>query len=367
MIEKIEQNEQGQLFKPEAVNGNFAGKDFISVEQITGKEDLDFILYHADLMEKSVLKEEVRNDLAGKCIVLLFYQESSRTFSSMLNAAQRVGFSYIVPLHGMHVFSSAVKGESLPDTIRTFVQSTAANMIVLRHQDDDSSEIAAKYSDAPIINAGSGTKEHPTQALLDVYTIQKELGDLDGLTVTMAGDLLNGRTIKSLSRLLAVAGSDIKINFVSPEILRMPYEIIYKLRSSGVKVVETDIKNLDQAIAESNVVYMSRVQREWFIKRAIEYIRSMFGDRISDISQDLINALAKEIGNADYLSATRGYVLDSEMLSHAKNKMIVMHPFPRVNEISMDIDDDPRSAYFRQIRYGLYVRMALMLALMGKI
>ena len=174
--------------------------------------------------------------------------------------------------------------------------------------------------------------EHPTQALLDALTIKEELGHIDGLTVTMLGDLKNGRTIHSLARLLSLY--KVKLNYVAPEILRMPPELIAELKALGVEQKEYD--NLEDALPETDVLYVTRIQRERF--------------------EDL----------ADYEQVSGAYVIDPEVMKIAKDRMIVMHPLPRVNEISMDFDDDPRAAYFRQMEYGLYVRMALLAMVLGK-
>jgi aspartate carbamoyltransferase len=194
------------------------------------------------------------------------------------------------------------------------------------------SAIAAKYARKPIINAGDGIGEHPTQALLDLYTIFEELGDVEGKTVTMLGDLKYGRTVHSLSRLLLLF--NIKLSFVSPDILRMPEEIIAEIKEKGIPFSEHT--KLEDVIAETDVLYVTRVQKE----------------RFEDPKE--------------YESVKGAYIITPKTMSRAKKKMIIMHPLPRVGEISIELDDDPRAAYFRQMEYGLYVRMALLAMVLGK-
>jgi aspartate carbamoyltransferase len=241
---------------------------------------------------------------------------------------ERLGGS-VIPINEVR-YSSVSKGESLPDTIRTL--ECYADVIVLRHPEVGSAALAAKHGKKPVINAGDGIGEHPTQALLDSLTIKEELGHIDGLTVTMLGDLKYGRTVHSLSRLLSLY--KVKLNFISPEILRMPSEIIDELNGQGIE--QAEFNTLEPVLSETDVLYVTRVQKE----------------RFSDL--------------ADYEIAAGAYIIDSEVMKAAKDRMIVMHPLPRVSEISMDFDEDPRAAYFRQMEYGLYVRMALLAMVLGK-
>ncbi|MCF7843083.1 MAG: aspartate carbamoyltransferase, partial [Lentisphaeria bacterium] len=219
----------------------------------------------------------------------------------------------------------------LPDTIRTLECYT--DVIVLRHPEVGAAKIAADAARKPVINAGDGIGEHPTQALLDMFTILEELHTVDGLTVTMVGDLKFGRTVHSLSRLLSLYG--VKINYVAPEILRMPAEIITELDEKGVSQAQYDVLT-EEVIQSSDVLYVTRVQRE----------------RFKD--------------TAEYEKTKDAFIISPDTLTHAKDKMIVMHPFPRVNEITPGVDEDPRAAYFRQMEYGLYVRMALLAMVLGK-
>jgi aspartate carbamoyltransferase len=205
-------------------------------------------------------------------------------------------------------------------------------VIVIRHPEVGSAAIAAKAARKPVINAGDGVGEHPTQALLDAFTIREELGRLDGLNVTLLGDLKHGRTVHSLARLLSLY--KVKLNYVAPDILRMPAELIDELNVKGVE--QSEYTTLEDCLPETDVLYVTRVQKERFTDEVV------------------------------YESVKGAYVIDPKVLKAAKERMIVMHPLPRVGEISVEVDDDPRAAYFRQMEYGLYVRMALLAMVLGK-
>ncbi len=303
------------------------GKDVISVRQFN-REDLEYIFAVAHEMRVMVERIGTFDLLKGKILANLFYEPSTRTSSSFTAAMERLGGS-VIPINEVR-YSSVSKGESLPDTVRTL--ECYADVIVLRHPEVGSAALAAKSAQKPVINAGDGIGEHPTQALLDSLTIKEELGYIDGLTVTMLGDLKYGRTVHSLARLLSLY--KVKLNYVSPDILRMPAEIIQELNSQGVEQAEHD--TLEAVLPHTDVLYVTRVQKE----------------RFSDLT--------------DYEKVAGAYVIDPDMMKAAKDRMIVMHPLPRVKEISMDFDDDPRAAYFRQMEYGLYVRMALLAMVLGK-
>jgi len=308
-------------------NAPWYGQDILSVKQFS-RSDLEYIFGVAHEMRVMVERVGTFDLLKGKILANLFYEPSTRTSSSFTSAMERLGGS-VIPINEVR-YSSVSKGESLPDTVRTL--ECYADVIVLRHPEVGASAIAAQYARKPIINAGDGIGEHPTQALLDLFTIVEELGQVDGLTVTMLGDLKYGRTVHSLARLLSQF--DIRLNYVSPEILRMPPEIIAELREQDVP--QAEYSTLDAALPDTDVLYVTRVQKERF--------------------ENLDN----------YESVKSAFVIDSSTMSRAKERMIVMHPLPRVNEISMDVDDDPRAAYFRQMEYGLYVRMALLAMVLGK-
>ena len=307
---------------------NFYGRDIVSVRQFS-REDLAYIFGVANEMRSIVKRVGATDLLKGYVLANLFYEASTRTSSSFIAAMQRLGGS-VIPIHGVH-YSSVSKGESLPDTIRTL--ECYADVIVLRHPEIGAAALAATHARKPIINAGDGAGEHPTQALLDCFTIQEELGRLDNLTVTMLGDLKYGRTVHSLSRLLT-RFSGISLNYVSPDILRMPRDVVDEVAEKGVPQAEHT--KLNKVIPETDVLYVTRVQKERFEDPAV------------------------------YEKVKSAYIIAPQVMKAAKKKMIVMHPLPRVTEISMDFDDDPRAAYFRQMEYGLYVRMALLAMVLGK-
>ncbi len=308
-------------------NTPFYGKDILSVKQFN-RSDLDAIFGVAHEMREMVQRIGTFDLLKGKILANLFYEPSTRTSSSFTSAMERLGGS-VIPINEVR-YSSVSKGESLPDTVRTL--ECYADVIVLRHPDMGASALAAKYASKPIINAGDGVGEHPTQALLDLFTIVEELGQVDGLTVTMLGDLKYGRTVHSLARLLALF--DVKLNYVSPEILRMPSDVFQELKDQNIP--QAEFSTLDTVLPHTDVLYVTRVQKERF--------------------ED----------NTVYESVKQAFVITPKTLVPAKERMIIMHPLPRVGEISMDVDEDPRAAYFRQMEYGLYVRMALLALVLGK-
>lgn len=307
--------------------GRFYGKDILSVKQFN-RADLEYIFGVAHEMREMVERIGTFDLLKGKILANLFYEPSTRTSSSFTSAMERLGGS-VIPINEVR-YSSVAKGESLPDTVRTL--ECYADVIVLRHPEIGASALAAQYARKPIINAGDGVGEHPTQALLDLFTIVSELNQVDGLTVTMLGDLKYGRTVHSLARLLSLY--DVRLNYVSPEILRMPSEIIQELDEKNI--VQKEYTTLDEVLPQTDVLYVTRVQKERFENQA------------------------------EYESVKDAYVITPEVMRAAKDRMIVMHPLPRVGEISMEFDSDPRAAYFRQMEYGLYVRMALLAMVLGR-
>ncbi|MDP1715156.1 MAG: aspartate carbamoyltransferase [Anaerolineales bacterium] len=310
-------------------NAAWYGKDIISVKQFS-RADLEYVFGVAHEMRGMVERVGTFDLLKGKILANLFYEPSTRTSSSFTAAMERLGGS-VIPINEVK-YSSVSKGESLPDTIRTL--ECYADVIVLRHPETGSAAIAAKAARKPVINAGDGVGEHPTQALLDTFTIFEELGagQVDGMTVTMLGDLKYGRTVHSLARLLSLF--KVRLNYVSPDILKMPKEVMDEVAEKGIP--QAEFSKLEDVLPESDVLYVTRVQKERF--------------------ED----------PADYEKVKNSFVVDTEIMKTAKKEMIVMHPLPRVTEISMDFDDDPRAAYFRQMEYGLYVRMALLAMVLGK-
>jgi len=305
----------------------FYGKDILTVKQFS-RDDLAYIFEVAHEMREMVARVGTFDLLKGKILANLFYEPSTRTSSSFTAAMERLGGS-VIPINEVR-YSSVQKGESLPDTVRTL--ECYADVIVLRHPDLGASALAAQYARKPVINAGDGVGEHPTQALLDLFTIIEELGDADGLTVTMLGDLKYGRTVHSLSRLLSLYG--VKLNYVSPDILKMPEEIVAEIKEK--KIQQNEHSELEAVMEETDVLYVTRVQKERF-------------ENLDEYEQ--VKSL---------------YVINSETMKKAKTKMIVMHPLPRVGEINEEVDADPRAAYFRQMEYGLYTRMALLAMVLGK-
>jgi aspartate carbamoyltransferase len=302
------------------------GKDILSVKQFS-RSDLEYIFAVAHEMHTMVDRVGTFDLLKGKILANLFYEPSTRTSSSFTSAMERLGGS-VIPINEVR-YSSVAKGESLPDTVRTL--ECYADVIVLRHPETGSAALAAQYASKPIINAGDGIGEHPTQALLDAFTIHEEMGKMDGLTVSMLGDLKYGRTVHSLARLLSLYNA--QLNYVSPEILRMPAEIIDELPRT---MAQKEYQNLEDVLPTTDVLYVTRVQKERFASEQ------------------------------EYESVRGSYVISPELMKIAKQNMIVMHPLPRVGEISMEFDSDPRAAYFRQMEYGLYVRMALLAMVLGK-
>jgi aspartate carbamoyltransferase catalytic subunit len=321
-------NSRKKAYTVPKLDKGFAGQDIISVSQFS-RENLEHIFAVAEEMRAIVKSQGSTNLLTGAVLACLFFEPSTRTSSSFIAAMSRLGGTVIPITQGVQ-FSSVSKGESLPDTIRTL--ESYADVIVIRHPDMGSAKIAADYARKPIINAGDGVGEHPTQALLDIFTINEELGHIDGLNVGMVGDLRYGRTVHSLARLLCLY--DVRFNFVSPEILRLPLDVMNDIRDYELPTAETyDVADI---ISDVDVLYVTRVQKE----------------RFADLAQ--------------YEEVKDLYVITPELMAQAKEKMVVMHPLPRVGEISYHVDSDPRAAYFRQMENGMYIRMALLAAVLGK-
>jgi aspartate carbamoyltransferase catalytic subunit len=277
------------------------------------------------------LRESKANDsLKGKVLATLFYEPSTRTRLSFESAMLRLG-GEVISTENAKEFSSAIKGESLEDTIR--VISSYANCIVMRHYEEGSAKKAISVSKVPFINAGDGKGQHPTQALLDLYTIYRELGKIDGLTIAMVGDLMNGRTVHSLSYLLGKF-SNIKIIFVSPENLKIKDEIKEYLTRHNVVYEENS--NLSEVLPIADIIYITRIQKE----------------RMSE---------------NDYELAKGKYAINSLNLGQIKLTSKIMHPLPHVEEIDLPIEveeNDKRITYFRQAENGVFARMALLEHLM---
>ena len=302
------------------------GKDILRTDTLSD-EELDLVLSTASRLE-SVLKDGGRlTNMEGQILATLFFEPSTRTRLSFEAAMLRLGGQVITVADPRT--SSAAKGESLADSMRTV--EGYADVIVIRHPRKGSAQEAADAVAVPVINAGDGAGQHPTQALLDVYTIQKEKGSLEGLTVALAGDLKHGRTVHSLVYLLARFG--VQLLFVSPSGLEMPVEITADLKKMGADASEGD--DLAAAMRQSDVVYMTRIQRERF--------------------ED----------PAEYERLRGSYVVDVAMIRQAKPGITIMHPLPRVDEIASEVDAYEGAAYFRQTANGVPIRMALLSLVTG--
>jgi len=295
------------------------------------RELLGEIFAVAQEMEQ-VVQHYGSNILNRRVMATLFYEPSTRTRLSFESAMRRLG-GEVITTDSAQEFSSVAKGETLEDTIR--IVSGYADLIVLRHNESGASKRASEVSKVPIVNAGDGPGQHPTQALLDLYTVNREVGHLDGIAIAMVGDLANGRTVRSLCYLLAKY-RDITIHFVAPQVVRMRDDIKAYLKRHKIRFEESG--DLHQVAAQVDVIYQTRIQRE------------RFGDRTSDYEQ-----------------ARGQYVIDRSVLDCMRSHTIIMHPLPRVDEINREeVDADPRAAYFRQAHNGLYVRMALLKMILAR-
>lgn len=300
----------------------------VSASQLS-PETLHSFFDLADAMQVQDKDRTLKQVLSGRILATLFYEPSTRTRLSFEAAMQKLGGS-VLSVENARDSSSAVKGETIADTVR--VVSGYADAIVIRHFQEGTAAAAAAASPVPVINAGDGAGEHPTQAMADTYTIQRELGRLDNLRVVLVGDLLYGRTIHSLLPLLAQFPG-LHVELVSPPSLRLPRTLTDPLVKQGVEMHETD--SLDAGISAADVVYVTRVQGERFASAA------------------------------EYETVKDAYVLTLKTAERLKPGAVIMHALPRLNEIAPEVDLDPRAAYFRQARNGLYVRMALLSQLLA--
>ena len=304
------------------------GKDILNTAQFSLQE-LNLIMNTAANFEKRVKGGEVIKNMEGQVVASLFFEPSTRTRLSFETAINRLGARVITMANAAS--SSVSKGETLADTIRTV--DGYVDVIVMRHPMKGSAKIAADNASHPVINGGDGAGQHPTQALLDLYTIRKEKGGLGGHTVTFLGDLKNGRTVHSLGYFMNLCKN--KMIFVSPKSLKMPAEITADLRSRGAEIEETE--DMEKALSVSDIVYVTRVQRERFENPE------------------------------DYEKVKGLYVINRAIIDQAKKGITILHPLPRVDEISTDVDDYEGAAYFRQAHNGLYVRMALLSLVTGRV
>lgn len=309
-------------------NVHFEGRDIINAYDFNNQE-LCHIMDTAMIYEKRVKSGEVIKDLAGMTVATLFFEPSTRTRLSFQAAINRVGASCIDL--GNASVSSQAKGETWQDTIRTV--DGYVDAIVMRTPIAGAAQEAADIAVHPLINGGDGSRQHPTQALLDIYTMRKEAGHLGGQTITFLGDLKYGRTVHSLGYFMQQFGN--KMIFATPEELKMPAEITADLRAKGADIVETtDVK---AALAQSDFVYVTRVQRE------------RFPDEES------------------YNRVKGSYIVNNDLLKCAKKDIVIMHPLPRVDEIATEVDSYSGAAYFRQAHNGMYLRMALLGLITGRI
>jgi aspartate carbamoyltransferase catalytic subunit len=298
------------------------GPRHILESQQFSRDLLDEIFDRADAMRADPRRAASR--LQGRIMAALFYEPSTRTRLSFESAMLRLG-GRTIGTDNAREFSSAAKGETLEDTVR--VLGGYADVIVLRHHEQGAAVRAASVSDVPVINAGDGKGQHPTQALLDLYTIKDELGRVDGVRVAIVGDLANGRTARSLAYLLSKY-KDVELWFVAPGQVQMGQDIKDHLNEYQVRWQETS--DLDEVLPTVDVVYQTRIQKE----------------RFAD--------------DASYQAVRGVYVVDQDTMGRLSPYAIVMHPLPRVDEIDPAIDSDPRAAYFRQARNGVQIRMALL-------
>jgi aspartate carbamoyltransferase len=386
-----------------SINGDFENKPFVSIHQLD-LDSIEILFDEAVAMKRIHEKQRGINLLPFSQVGAIFYEPSSRTYESYVAAAQRIGAGVISVTNPQ--FSSHSKGESFGDDISTHAVYSEA--IVLRHPKSGAALEALQYSDKPIINAGDGTGEHPSQASLDALTIKQKLGGIDGKTITAVGDLYHGRTVKSLAR-LAVLYDDVTFNFVAPEELQMPNSIVAELRNKGAEVnLFTD---LEEPLRSTDVLYALRLQRERLEipedsdignvilnrinkvkefgteeqKRLLvpgfeEQVRNMVDEiRLLDVESQAYKKLYADLYALRYCvpdvkiiqtntsPTDNPYVITPELLQLAKEKMILMHPFPRVGEVDIRCDSDPRAVYKTdQMVNGMYIRMAQLALIMGK-
>jgi len=291
----------------------------LTVEEIDGLLEVA-----ADIRKNSAKYAEAAK---GKKLAVLFFEPSTRTRLSFESAMLGLGGSVLGVTESVGAQTSATaKGESVADTIRMI--SYYADICAMRHPKEGSAAVAAKFASIPVINAGDGGHQHPTQCLTDLLTIKSVKGRLNGLTIGLCGDLLFGRTVHSLAKAMT-RYPDNKYVLISPKELKLPS---YVLEKDGIAYPHVkEVESIEDAIHELDILYMTRVQRERFINEA------------------------------EYLRLKDSYILDMDKLSKAKSDMAILHPLPRVNEISYEVDSDPRAVYFEQANYGKFVRMALIL------
>jgi len=305
---------------------DFYDKDLVSIRDLD-REKIEYILDLSKKMVPYARGEKVKRALDGKILGNLFFEPSTRTKLSFESAAHRLGCD-VIDVSEMSMTSIA-KGENLADTIR--MVDAYCDAIVLRHPYEGAARLAADVSENPVINAGDGAGSHPTQTLLDLFTMREAKGSLDGLNVVLVGDLKYGRTVHSLAEALTMFG--VRLTLVAPESLQMPQDIVDRLRNKGCNPKKTTV--LEDAIPQADVLYVTRIQKERFPDPA------------------------------EYQKIAGTYRIDNSILRSAKSDMIVMHPLPRVNEIATEVDSTPHARYFQQAFNGVPVRMAILCSIMG--
>ena len=300
------------------------GKSVVTLDGLSTNQILD-LLHKAEYIDSH--RTEIAHTCDGRVLATLFYEPSTRTRLSFETAMLRLG-GKVIGFAGAQL-ASVTKGESIADTLKTV--SNYVDVVAIRHPKEGAALVASRAASVPVINAGDGGHMHPTQTMADLTTITRLRGGVDGLSLGLCGDLKNGRTVHSLIKAMAKF-RDIKFFLISPRDLAVPEYMRVFMRESNMWF--TEVTGLESVIPQLDVLYMTRIQRERFVD-PLEYERN------------------KGI-----------YILTRRKLERAKPSMLVMHPLPRVDEISIDVDDDPRAAYFKQVQYGVYVRMALILTLL---
>jgi aspartate carbamoyltransferase catalytic subunit len=300
-------------------------QNLISIHDLDRKM-IDHILETASKMESVAVKRS--KELDSKIMAVLFFEPSTRTRLSFESAMLRLGGS-VLGFAEAGVSSAGGKGETLADTIRTVERYS--DIIVMRHPLDGSARVAAEFSSIPVVNAGSGSEEHPTQALLDLYSIQKMKGKIDGLSISLCGDLKYGRTVHSLG--MGLSHYDVKIKLAAPQALRMKPAIIEQMKKSGADVVE--VESVEEAVKDVDVIYTTRIQKERF-PDVREY------DKVKD-----------------------RFRITADDLSSMKEDAIILHPLPRVDELDSDVDETPHAKYFDQVYNGVILRMAVLKLILG--
>jgi aspartate carbamoyltransferase catalytic subunit len=303
----------------------FEGRDIISIKDFS-RDEIDYILKIAQAMEPIAMKGS--DILRGKILATLFFEPSTRTRLSFEAAMHKLGGSTIGFAEAE--IASVKKGENLADTVRTV--ENYADIIAVRHPLEGAARLAAEFAKVPIINGGSGAEEHPTQALLDLYTILKEKGKIDGLKIALLGDLRYGRTVHSLAYALSLY--NIELYLISPESLKMQREVLQTIKE---KIPVTERTSLEKIVPLVDVFYVTRIQKERFPDPA------------------------------EYVKVKGSHKIDMTTLSDAKKDLIILHPLPRVDEIAPEVDNTPYARYFQQVWNGIVVRMALLALISGAV